>query len=120
MSKKTNLIIGAAATVAATSLLVGCNLYGKEKYKVIFETNGGNPLTPDEVEWGVEYKVNVIPTKTGHSFKGWYFDAGLTNPVTEDIIIEGDVSLFAKVAANRRKLRSTNTADNTISVTSDR
>ena len=34
MSKKTNLIVGAAATVAATSLLVGCNLYGKEKYKV--------------------------------------------------------------------------------------
>ena len=32
MSKKTNLIVGAAATVAATSLLVGCNLYGKEKY----------------------------------------------------------------------------------------
>ena len=30
MSKKTNLIVGAAATVAATSLLVGCNLYGKE------------------------------------------------------------------------------------------
>ena len=101
MSKKTNLIIGAAATVAATSLLVGCNLYGKEKYKVIFETNGGEPLAPVEVEWGVEYKVDVTPTKIGYSFKGWYFDAGLTNPVTEDIIIEGDVSLFAKWEINQ-------------------
>ena len=101
MSKKTNLIVGAAATVAATSLLVGCNLYGKEKYKVTFETNGGNPIDPVEVEWGVEYKANVTPTKTGHTFKGWYFDVDLTNPVSEDIIIEGDVSLFAKWEINQ-------------------
>ena len=101
MSKKTNLIVGAAATVAATSLLVGCNLYGKETYKITFETNGGNALEPVELEWGVEYKASVVPTKTGHTFKGWYFDAGLTNPVTEDIIIEGDISLFAKWEINQ-------------------
>ena len=70
MSKKTNLIVGAAATVAATSLLVGCNLYGKEeKYTITFVTNGGEMIAPVEIEWGGEYKVNVVPSRTGYAFK---------------------------------------------------
>ena len=102
MSKKTNLIVGAAATVAATSLLVGCNLYGKEeKYTITFVTNGGEEIAPLEFKWGSEYKLDVIPVRTGYAFKGWFFDAGLTNPVTEDLLIEGDITLFAKWEINQ-------------------
>ena len=102
MSKKTNLIVGAAATVAATSLLVGCNLYGKEeKYTITFVTNGGEMIAPVEIEWGEEYKVNVVPSRTGYAFKGWFFDAELSNPVSDDLIIEGDISLFAKWEINQ-------------------
>ena len=114
MSKKTNLIVGAAATVAATSLLVGCNLYGKETYKITFETNGGNPLAPVEIEWGEEFDLNVTPTKKGHTFKGWFFDAGLTNPVTESIVIEGDISLFAKWEINQYTVKFDTNGGNNI------
>ena len=101
MSKKTNLVVGAVATVAATSLLVGCNLYGKEKYTVTYMTNGGNAIAPSEYTWGDEIVLPSNPTKVGHTFKGWFFDANLTNPVTDKYVIEGDVVVYAKWEVNQ-------------------
>lgn len=95
MGKKTNLIVGAVATVAATSLLVGCNFYGKEYYTVTFNTNGGNPIAPVKAQWEDQVKL-PNPTREGHKFVGWYYDAGLTNKISDDIIIEGDITVYAK------------------------
>ena len=83
MGKKSNLIVGAVATVAATSLLVGCNLYGKEDYTVTFNTKGGNPIAPVKAQWEDQVKL-PNPTKEGHKFVGWYYDAGLTNKISDD------------------------------------
>ncbi|MDR1506213.1 MAG: InlB B-repeat-containing protein [Treponema sp.] len=45
---------------------------------VTFNTNGGSSVPTQNVAYGGMITEPVSPTKTGHSFDGWYRDAGLT------------------------------------------
>ena len=101
MGKKTNLIVGAVSAVAATTILTGCDLYGSETYTITFNTNGGEKIADISCEWGKEAKLPTDPTKKGYTFAGWYFDSNLTNKVSENLVIQGDITLFAKWNINQ-------------------
>ena len=101
MGKKTNLLVGAVSTIAATAILSGCNLYGKDEYKVIFETNGGEAIPSVTTGWGKEVTMPNNPIKKGHTFAGWYYDIDLLNKVEDNIIVEGDITLYAKWDINQ-------------------
>ena len=101
MGKKTNLIVGAVSAVAATTILTGCDLYGSETYTITFNTNGGEKIADISCEWGKEANLPTNPTKKGYTFAGWYFDSNLTNKVSENLVIQGDITLFAKWNINQ-------------------
>ena len=96
MGKKTNLIIGAVSTITATTILVGCKLYGKDDYTITFSMNGGDSIAELKIGWGDEVSLPTNPTRKGYKFVGWYYDQSLTNPVQENIVIEADLTLYAK------------------------
>ena len=43
-----------------------------QKYQVIFDSVGGTPIEPQEIEYGHKAQVPQNPTKNGYTFDGWY------------------------------------------------
>ena len=43
----------------------------KDKYTITFNTDGGNSIADETVEWGETLNLPT-PTKTGYTFAGWY------------------------------------------------
>ncbi|MCL2522494.1 MAG: InlB B-repeat-containing protein, partial [Erysipelotrichales bacterium] len=69
-------------------------------YTITFDVNGGNTLIPNtqDVTFGQAYTL-PIPTKTGHTFNGWYNGTDLM-PLTGTWDIANDVTLVASWTAN--------------------
>ena len=64
-------------------------------HTVTFETNGGSSVPSQECEEGSVIEMPEDPTKSGYSFEGWYEDEQLTQKVTEMIMPNHDVTLYA-------------------------
>lgn len=60
-----------------------------------FDTNGGSPVAPVPAEEGTAITLTQVSSKEGHSFMGWYKDAGLTQKVTS-ISLTKDTTVYAK------------------------
>lgn len=62
------------------------NVYRYHMYNVTFDTDGGTPISPQQVqEESLVAPVNN-PQKTGYSFSGWDYD--FTQPVLKDLCIK--------------------------------
>ncbi len=79
-------------------LLLLLLLLAGRKCKVIFETNGGSPISPMTVK--KNSKLTTIPqtTRNGSVFGGWYKDAKLTKPWYADVdqVKKKKTRLYAK------------------------
>lgn len=61
------------------------DIYRNHIFTVTFDSGGGTPCSPIEVEEGFAIKEEDVPapTKAGYSFKGW--DVDLSAPITSDL-----------------------------------
>ena len=65
-------------------------LYAKweiEKYRVVFDTDGGSNISSKEVTFGKKYGTLEIPTKENYVFTGWYLDVSHTVQVYDSTIV---------------------------------
>lgn len=81
------------------------NLYAKyslETYTLTYVYNNGSNNT--KVNYTIEDEVKLLtttPTRTGHTFAGWYSDTGFTTPATDlPAGTTGNKSLYAKWTVN--------------------
>ncbi len=83
----------------------------KVKYKVTFDTQGGNPVEGlvIEVEGGEKVEKPDAPTREWHSFKGWYTKEGSEFDFGK--AIENDVTIYAKWEKVSQKVEYTITYD---------
>lgn len=69
----------------------------KKIYKnIVYNTQGGSNISTQSVEQGSQLNDAPIPTKTDHTFDGWYLDQTYTQGATFPMIIDKDVTLYAK------------------------
>lgn len=78
-----------------TTLYAG---WSKEDVLVSFNTMGGNPL--DDITLGyndllLEVDLSVTVSKEGYTFKGWFLDENLTQPVVYDVHVTEDFTVYA-------------------------
>ena len=68
-------------------------------YDVTFNPNGGtmSTTTLEEVDCltGI-YSFPYVPTKSGYTFEGWYYNSGLTDRAYETDTLSSNVTLYAK------------------------
>ena len=70
-------------------------------YAVTFETNGGSTIAPQIVVSGGKATTPTAPTKTDHTFDGWYSDSNLTTPYDFNSgTITAATTIYAKWEAN--------------------
>lgn len=78
-------------------------LYAKwniNTYTVSFNSNGGNSVASQYVEYNNTASTPIAPQKAGHTFLGWYSDSSLTTPYSFNTRITSDKTLFAKWQIN--------------------
>ncbi|WP_212961275.1 S-layer homology domain-containing protein [Cohnella xylanilytica] len=64
-------------------------------YKVTFQSNGGTPVSPQNLDPGDAATEPGDPARTGHTFGGWFADEALTVPFDFATPINGDTTLYA-------------------------
>lgn len=72
--------------------------YSYVDYKLMFNTNGGEPLDDKVVHYTSKYGVLPTPVRPGYSFEGWYLDSALSEKVSPDTIVKtlGNHTIYAK------------------------
>lgn len=102
MNKK---IIRAWTILTAVLMLSGCATNNPStgsqsetpiQYTITFNSNGGSTVTAITDDAGSNINKPSNPTKTDHVFKEWHYDAALSNIVTWPIVLENDLTLYAK------------------------
>ncbi|XFA98876.1 InlB B-repeat-containing protein [Candidatus Izemoplasma sp. B36] len=86
-------------TMPSTNL----TLHGKwviDQYTITFETNGGLDIAPITDDYGSLIDTEIIPTREGYSFSGWYSDSALTESYEIYDIPSADITLYAKWGIN--------------------
>ncbi len=86
-----------------SELLENITIYAKwsDYFAIVFETNGGNSLNPISEAPDTDISsMAPTPVKEGHSFDGWYTNAGLTDKYTFGIMPERNLKLYAKWKIN--------------------
>jgi len=74
------------------------------KYKVVFITNGGIEILPQNVSKDSVAKKPAEPTKSGFAFDGWYTDKECTVEYDFNTKISGGVTLYAKWADPKKRI----------------
>ena len=80
------------------------------RYNISYELNGGtnDAANPTDYTYGTGVAEGGFkaPVKEGHTFGGWYSDAGFTTKVTSISTTQtGDVKLYAKFTASSYRIR---------------
>ncbi|MCU6791576.1 InlB B-repeat-containing protein [Paenibacillus sp. WQ 127069] len=84
--------------VFTTAITGDMTLYAKwtmDSYIVTFDSNGGTSVSSQAVSYNTTTTAPPSPTKAGHTFEGWYTDAGLMTPFVFTTAITGDMVLYA-------------------------
>ncbi|RKN82014.1 InlB B-repeat-containing protein [Paenibacillus ginsengarvi] len=87
----------------ATPITEDITLHAKwatDSYSVVFNSGGGTAVNSQAVSYGASAQEPVNPAKAGHTFGGWYRDAGFTTPFSFSAIISGNTTLYAKWTAS--------------------
>ena len=82
-----------------TAITGNITLYAKwtpVKYTVTFNTNGGNTITAQPVEYKTKATKPATPKKEHYTFENWYSDQELSHEFSFDTEISGDTTLYAK------------------------
>ena len=69
-------------------------------YTLTFNTNGGSAVSPVISAAGSVIDLSTYnPTKSGYTFKGWYYDPALTQPAAT-VTLDANTTVYAKWTAN--------------------
>ncbi len=78
-----------------TTLNAKWNIIGQRT--LIFATDGGSDILPLTTKYGDKVSLeNVIPTKQGFAFKGWYTDPRTKQNRVTEIIMTENITVYAK------------------------
>jgi uncharacterized repeat protein (TIGR02543 family) len=69
-----------------------------------FNSNGGSAVAPITQDYGTTVNEPTAPTKEGHTFGGWYSDAGLTTAYTFPHTMGLSTTIYAKWTADSQTL----------------
>lgn len=70
------------------------------RYTLNFDTNGGNNIPSITKDSGTVIDLaGYVPTRSGHTFEGWYIDPGLTTKVTS-VTLARNMTVYAKWTSN--------------------
>ena len=78
--------------------------WSKKKYQVTFNSNGGNAIESQEVEYQGKATRPSNPTKTGYTFVGWYSDSELSNEYDFNSSITSAITLYGKWQATEYEI----------------
>ena len=69
----------------------------KANVTITFDTNGGETLKNSEVKLDKGEKIGALPTleREGFTFEGWYTDKEAGTVITEDYVVEEEVTFYA-------------------------
>ena len=84
------------ATYLVTSDITIYAKWGLNQAVVSFETNGGNDILPVALNHGANLSNLPIPTRTGYSFLGWFYDQTLVDNVNNTDLLFEDIMIYAK------------------------
>ncbi|MDN4601256.1 InlB B-repeat-containing protein [Paenibacillus sp. F6_3S_P_1C] len=88
-------------TTTVTSNLTLFAKWAIHSFNVNFESNGGTEVADQAVDYGELVTAPSDPTKTGHTFAGWYTDSALSQAFDfNNTTITNNLTLFAKWAPN--------------------
>ncbi|WP_168735955.1 InlB B-repeat-containing protein [Cohnella fermenti] len=88
----------------ATPVTGSFTLYAKwtlNSYTVSYNSNGGSAVVSQTVEYNGTAAEPASPTREGHTFGGWYTNAGLTDAYNFTTPVTGSFVLYAKWTLNR-------------------
>ena len=71
------------------------------QYSISFNVNGGTDVAAIVGDYASSVTVPIVPTKTGHTFEGWYSDAILTTSYTFSTMPAENIILYAKWTINQ-------------------
>ena len=74
------------------------------KCTITFNSNGGSAVKSQTVKPGGKVTKPANPTKTGHTFKGWYSDKECKTAFNFNTQVKSNVTLYAKWEANKVKV----------------
>jgi len=74
-------------------------------YTVVFNSNGGSAVSSQTVNHGSPVSEPPAPTRTSHTFDGWYKDSAFTQSYDFSSAVTGDMTLYAKWTINRVSVR---------------
>jgi uncharacterized repeat protein (TIGR02543 family) len=86
-----------------TLITEGKTLYAKwqiNSYPVTFNSNGGTPVADQSIVYNQKATSPTAPTRVGHTFVGWYSDAGFQNTFDFNTLITGATTLYANWSIN--------------------
>lgn len=88
--------------IISALVLTGCR---DNKILIKFNTNGGTEISDQELRFKeVDPALFPVPTKEGHTFKGWFLDEELTKSVLENRIPNQDTTVYAAWEINSYKI----------------
>ncbi len=67
----------------------------KNKYTIIFDTNGGDQIPSITKDYGTSIDAPNKPKKEGYSFVSWCYDSSLNKPVSWPIVLTKNITLYA-------------------------
>ena len=70
--------------------------YTRNQYQLHYETNGGDYISPVSAQYGATVTLESNPTRTGHTFGGWYLDEELTESAGASVELKGETTVYAK------------------------
>ncbi|MBR5091581.1 MAG: InlB B-repeat-containing protein [Ruminiclostridium sp.] len=87
--------------VAKSNNINGVKLSSKATtFTVSFESNGAGYISPKTVNAGQTLSVIPYVEKSGYVFDGWYLDRNFYNRFYDNMIIDSNITLYAKWIAN--------------------
>ena len=95
-------IAPAVATIrTSTTYKVTCGVLDTEPATITFVENGGSNVEDITKPYGSLIGTLPTPSKTGHTFAGWYTNEGLTQRFTGTKVPKGGLTLYAKWTVNK-------------------
>lgn len=95
-----DIVPGLGPVHSTTTYYVECGKIVGEKYTLSFEENGGDPVDDIVRVGGSIVGTLPTPTRTGHTFDGWFADAELTVPFEIKLMPKENITAYAKWTAN--------------------
>jgi uncharacterized repeat protein (TIGR02543 family) len=104
--KRKMLQMGMIALVLAFGIMLMACPTGNDSdstttYTVTFDSNGGSPVDAKTVDSGETITLPAEPTKSDHSFGGWFIDNSIfATAFTASTAVTADITVYAKWTKN--------------------